>query len=41
VYWVQRRSGFVKYPIETLSLFFDELGTDGQFENVIFDHAAN
>jgi len=35
-YWVLRRGRFVKYPIDILDIFFDELGYDGNFDNVIF-----
>lgn len=36
-YWVWRRGGkFVRYPIHTLDIFFEELGYDGDFDNVIF-----
>lgn len=35
-YWVRRRNKFVRYPIDILNLFFDELGYEGNHENVIF-----
>ncbi len=35
-YWVMRRGRFVEYPISMLGYFFDELGYDGDFENVLF-----
>jgi len=35
-YWVLRRGRFVRYPIATLDIFFDELGYDGNYENIIF-----
>lgn len=35
-YWVWRRGKFVRYPIHTLDIFFDELGYDGGFDSVIF-----
>lgn len=35
-YWVKRRGRFVKYPIDILNTYFDELGYDGDFDNVIF-----
>lgn len=35
-YWVMRRGRFVRYPINMLDIFFDELGYDGNHENVIF-----
>lgn len=35
-YWVLRRQKFVRYPIHTLDILFDELGYDGKFENIIF-----
>ena len=34
-YWVWRRGHFVRYPIHTLDIFFDELGYDGGFDNII------
>jgi len=35
-YWVRRKGRFVQYPINTLSILFDELGYEGDFDNVIF-----
>ena len=35
-YWVMRRGKFVKYPIHVLGSFFDELGWDGRFDNLLF-----
>jgi FkbM family methyltransferase len=35
-YWVLRRGRFVRYPIATLDILFDELGYDGDHENIIF-----
>jgi FkbM family methyltransferase len=35
-YWVLRRGRFVKYPIEWLPSFLDELGADGEYDNIIF-----
>jgi FkbM family methyltransferase len=35
-FWVWRKNKFVKYPIEYFSYFLDELGTDGDFDDVIF-----
>lgn len=35
-YWVKRRGKFVKYPINMIDIFFDELGCDGDHDNVIF-----
>lgn len=35
-YWVLRRGRFVKYPMEWLPLFLEELGSDGDYDNVIF-----
>jgi FkbM family methyltransferase len=35
-YWVWRKEKFVKYPLHTLDIFFDELGYDGRHDNVIF-----
>jgi FkbM family methyltransferase len=36
VYWVRQRGRFVKYPMDVFSSYFDELGYDGDFDNVIF-----
>jgi FkbM family methyltransferase len=35
-YWVLRENTFVEYPTEKLEMFFEELGYDGDFENIIF-----
>lgn len=35
-YWVRRRRGFVRYPIQVLDTLFHELGFDGGFDNVLF-----
>lgn len=35
-YWVWRRVKFVRYPINTLDILFDELGYDGSYDDVIF-----
>ena len=35
-YWVFRRGRFVKYPIDTLDLLYDELGMEGDSDNIIF-----
>jgi FkbM family methyltransferase len=35
-FWVWRKNKFVKYPIKYFSYFLDELGTDGDFDDVIF-----
>ena len=35
-YWVPRRRRMVPYPIESLAAFLEELGTDGDFKNVLF-----
>ena len=35
-YWVMRRGRFVRYPTSTLAILFDELGFEGDFDNVIF-----
>ena len=35
-YWVWRRGNFVRYPVETFPIFLEELGTDGDFDDVIF-----
>jgi FkbM family methyltransferase len=37
-YWVLRRGRFVKYPIAILDLFYDELGLEGDSDNIIFTH---
>lgn len=34
-YWVRRKQGFVEYPINTLAVFFEELGNEGDFDNII------
>lgn len=36
VYWVKRKQGFIEYPIIELNTFFEELGDEGNFENIIF-----
>jgi FkbM family methyltransferase len=35
-FWVMRRGRFVQYPIAIFDFFFDELGYDGEFDNIIF-----
>jgi hypothetical protein len=35
-YWVQREGTFVRRPIDTFRTFFDGLGVDGDFDNVVF-----
>ena len=35
-YWVLRRGKFVRYPVHTLDIFFNELGYDGDYGNIIF-----
>ena len=35
-YWAWRRNRFVEYPIAALELLFNELGEDGDYENVVF-----
>lgn len=35
-YWVLRRGRFVKYPIDTLDLLYDELGLEGDSDNIVF-----
>jgi hypothetical protein len=35
-YWVLRRGKFIQYPIQMLNVYFDELGYDGAFDNIIF-----
>ncbi len=35
-YWVICKGRFVKYPIDIFYTFFDELGYDGKYDNVIF-----
>ena len=34
-YWVPRRNGFVRYPTSVMECYIDELGTKGDFGNVI------
>lgn len=36
VYWVRRGTRFIRHPIDMLYTYFDELGYDGAFGNVIF-----
>ncbi len=36
-YWIRTTEGFVQYPITNLPAFFDKLGNDGNFDNIIFD----
>ena len=40
-YWVERRSGFVSYPTALLDRYFDELGSEGDYGNVIFTGDAS
>jgi FkbM family methyltransferase len=35
-FWMKRRGRFVRYPILAFRAFLDELGPDGDYENVIF-----
>ena len=35
-YYVMRRGKFVRYPIHTLGILFEELGYDGGYDNIIF-----
>ena len=35
-YWVKRNARFIRYPINLLHTYFDELGHDGAFGNVVF-----
>ncbi len=35
-YWVKRRGKFVKYPTSVFNSYIEELGFDGDFDNVIF-----
>lgn len=35
-YWVRRRGRFVRYPIVAFRAFLDELGAEGDYDNVIF-----
>jgi hypothetical protein len=37
---VLRRGRFVRYPIGMLGNFFEELGPDGEFDNVLFTGRA-
>lgn len=34
-YWVWRAAGFVRYPISQLNQLFDELGNEGNFDNIL------
>lgn len=34
-YWVKRKRKYVKYPTAVFDTFFEELGTDGEYDNVI------
>lgn len=36
-YWIKQGGGFIQYPISNLSSFFDILGHEGNFENIIFE----
>jgi len=38
--WVQRRGRFVRYPIDMVPYFWDELGEAGDFDNVVFTRDA-
>ncbi len=35
-YWVKRRGKFIKYPINIFYTYFEELGYNGDYDNVIF-----
>ncbi len=35
-YWIKRRGRFIKYPIDVFYTLFDELGHQGNQDNVIF-----
>ena len=35
-FWVWRRGKFVRYPMEMFSYFLEELGVEGDFEDIIF-----
>lgn len=37
-YWVKRKNGFIQYPIKLLDIYFEEVGNDGGYSNVIFTH---
>lgn len=34
-FWVRRHGRFVRYPLEVLETFFDELGPDGRGDNIL------
>lgn len=38
-YWIKRRGRFVRNPIVAFRALLDELGSDGDYENVIFTNA--
>ena len=38
-YWIKRRGRFVRYPTVAFRALLDELGSDGDYENVIFTNA--
>ena len=38
-FWMKRRGRFVRYPMLAFRAFLDELGPDGDYDNVIFTHA--
>jgi len=35
-YWVKRKGRYAKYPIEMFYTYLEELGSEGEFDNVIF-----
>ncbi|MBX3703161.1 MAG: FkbM family methyltransferase [Steroidobacteraceae bacterium] len=35
-FWVRRRGRFVRYPVLAFRAFLDELGSNGDYENVVF-----
>ncbi len=37
-FWMKRRGRFVRYPMLAFRAFLDELGPDGDYDNVIFTH---
>jgi len=39
-YWVLRRNRFVRYPIDSFSLFLHELGSEGDYDNAVFTRLA-
>lgn len=40
-YWIERRGRFVRYPVGVFDRYLEELGTNGDFESVIFTRALS